>query len=29
KNVRAEYIKEIWKILNWQEIENRYKKIIT
>ncbi|KKL24134.1 hypothetical protein LCGC14_2418410, partial [marine sediment metagenome] len=22
-------IKEIWKILNWQEIENRYKKIIT
>ncbi|NGX63480.1 MAG: Superoxide dismutase [Mn] 1 [Candidatus Anoxychlamydiales bacterium] len=29
KNVRAEYIKNIWKILNWKEIENRYNKIIT
>jgi len=29
KNARATFVKEIWKILNWKEIENRYKKIIS
>ncbi len=29
KNARANYVQEIWKILNWKEIEKRYKKIIT
>ena len=28
KNLRASFVKDIWKILNWKEIENRYKKII-
>lgn len=26
KNVRAEYIKNIWKIVNWKNIEERYTK---
>ena len=24
KNVRAEYVKAIWSIINWQEVANRY-----
>ena len=28
KNLRADFIKEIWKILNWKEIEKRFNKII-
>lgn len=24
KNVRADYVKEIWKIINWKNIEERY-----
>ncbi len=27
KNVRAEYVKNIWKIVNWKNIEERYLKI--
>jgi Fe-Mn family superoxide dismutase len=28
KNVRADYVKEIWKILNWQAIGDRLAKAI-
>ena len=28
RNLRADFIKEIWKILNWKEIEKRFNKII-
>lgn len=28
KNVRADYVKEIWKILNWHEIDARFAKAI-
>lgn len=24
KNVRAEYVKNIWKIINWENVENRF-----
>lgn len=26
KNVRADYVKEMWKIINWKEVENRLQK---
>ncbi|HSX04371.1 MAG TPA: Fe-Mn family superoxide dismutase [Rhabdochlamydiaceae bacterium] len=26
KNVRADYVKNIWKIINWKNVEERYKK---
>lgn len=26
KNVKADYLKEIWKVVNWQEAERRYLK---
>lgn len=26
KNVRAEYVKNIWKIVNWKNVEERYQK---
>jgi Fe-Mn family superoxide dismutase len=29
KNARKDFVIDIWKILNWKEIENRYKKIIS
>ncbi len=29
KNVRAEYVKNIWKIVNWQNVEERYQKSIS
>ncbi len=29
KNERANYIKNIWKVLNWKEIESRYNKAIS
>ncbi|NGX28268.1 MAG: Superoxide dismutase [Mn] 2 [Candidatus Anoxychlamydiales bacterium] len=29
KNLRPSFVQDIWKILNWKEIENRYKKIIS
>jgi len=29
KNIKVNFVKDIWKILNWQEIEKRYKKIIS
>lgn len=28
KNMRAEYVKNIWKIVNWQNVEDRYQKSI-
>jgi Fe-Mn family superoxide dismutase len=28
KNVRADYVREIWKILNWKNIEDRLSKAI-
>jgi len=24
KNVRANYVKELWKIINWSNVEERY-----
>lgn len=24
KNVRADYVKQIWKIVNWKDVEKRY-----
>lgn len=24
KNVRADFVKEIWKIINWQKVSERY-----
>lgn len=24
KNVRAEYLKQIWKVINWSKVEERY-----
>jgi Fe-Mn family superoxide dismutase len=29
KNVRADYVKNIWKIVNWKNVEERYQKAIT
>lgn len=29
KNVRADYVKNIWKIIAWQEVEKRFEKAIT
>lgn len=29
KSARTDFVKEVWKILNWKEIEKRYKKIIS
>ncbi len=29
KSARAEFVEAFWKILNWQEVENRYKKAIS
>ncbi|MBN2479215.1 MAG: superoxide dismutase [Parachlamydiales bacterium] len=29
QNKRADFVKDIWKILNWKEIENRFNKIKT
>jgi Fe-Mn family superoxide dismutase len=26
KNVRADYVKSIWKIINWKNVEERYAK---
>jgi superoxide dismutase, Fe-Mn family len=26
KNVRAEYVKNIWKVINWKDVEERYNK---
>ena len=26
KNVRADYVKNIWKIIAWQEVEKRFEK---
>jgi Fe-Mn family superoxide dismutase len=28
KNVRADYVKAIWGIVNWKDVENRYNKVI-
>ena len=28
KNLRADYLKEIWKIINWRDIEDRYAKAL-
>lgn len=28
KNVRPDYVKAIWKVMNWKNIEDRYKKAI-
>jgi Fe-Mn family superoxide dismutase len=28
KNVRAEYVKNIWKIVNWKNVEERYQKTV-
>jgi Fe-Mn family superoxide dismutase len=28
KNVRAEYVKQIWKIVNWKKVEERYNSVI-
>ena len=28
KNVRAEYVKNIWKIVNWKNVEERYQKTL-
>jgi Fe-Mn family superoxide dismutase len=24
KNVRADYVKQIWKIVNWKDVEKRF-----
>ena len=24
KNVRADYVKQIWKIVNWKDVERRF-----
>jgi Fe-Mn family superoxide dismutase len=24
KNVRADYVKQIWKIVNWKDVESRF-----
>lgn len=29
KNVRADYVKNIWQIINWKNVEERFKKAIT
>lgn len=28
KNVRAQYVKDLWKIVNWKNIEERYNSAI-
>lgn len=29
KSVRADYVKEIWKIINWKNVEERYGKALS